>query len=321
MIDVGMNRTDGEPDGRRRVRVRRRTARALITPVPGGVGPMTIAMLLRNTLEAAKAAAADAAVRARGGRRRRAAARLAVPAVVRRRPPGVHRRASPFGPAEATGWQTLAVIDVLLALLALPAIARPDRVGHGSGPGEADRRRRDRQRDRLARRGAGRVPARSTHRRRDGPGRYGIWLALAGALIAWIGSWLTMRDESTPGASRRPTCRRRPAPSDERRLRSAPMLSRDQVLHVARLARLELTDEEVERFGGELSKVLDHIELIGELGDLDGRPATSHVDRRRERAARRRATPVAAASSRRCESAPDVADDGFRVPSSAWQPT
>ena len=29
----------------------------LITPVPGGVGPMTIAMLLRNTLEAAKAAA------------------------------------------------------------------------------------------------------------------------------------------------------------------------------------------------------------------------------------------------------------------------
>ena len=30
----------------------------LITPVPGGVGPMTIAMLLRNTLDAAKAAAA-----------------------------------------------------------------------------------------------------------------------------------------------------------------------------------------------------------------------------------------------------------------------
>ena len=55
------------------------------------------------------------------------------------------------------------------------------------------------------------------------------------------------------------------------------MLSRDQVLHVARLARLELTDEEVERFGGELSKVLDHIELINELGDLDDVPPTSHV--------------------------------------------
>lgn len=54
------------------------------------------------------------------------------------------------------------------------------------------------------------------------------------------------------------------------------MLDRDQVLHVARLARLELTDEEVERMAAELSKVLDHIEKIGEL-DLEGVPPTSHV--------------------------------------------
>jgi methylenetetrahydrofolate dehydrogenase (NADP+) / methenyltetrahydrofolate cyclohydrolase len=33
----------------------------LITPVPGGVGPMTIAMLLRNTLQAAQAADAAGA--------------------------------------------------------------------------------------------------------------------------------------------------------------------------------------------------------------------------------------------------------------------
>ena len=44
----------------------------------------------------------------------------------------------------------------------------------------------------------------------------------------------------------------------------------------------------------ELSKVLDHIEKIAELGDLAGVEPTSHVDRRRERAARRRAAPVAA---------------------------
>src|SRR5215207_8891178 len=55
------------------------------------------------------------------------------------------------------------------------------------------------------------------------------------------------------------------------------MLSRDQVLHVARLARLELTEEEVERFSGELSKVLDHIEKISELGDLADVEPTSHV--------------------------------------------
>ncbi|MDQ6605992.1 MAG: Asp-tRNA(Asn)/Glu-tRNA(Gln) amidotransferase subunit GatC [Actinomycetota bacterium] len=54
------------------------------------------------------------------------------------------------------------------------------------------------------------------------------------------------------------------------------MLDRAQVLHVARLARLELSDEEVERMAAELSKVLDHIEKIGEL-DLEGVPPTSHV--------------------------------------------
>ena len=55
------------------------------------------------------------------------------------------------------------------------------------------------------------------------------------------------------------------------------MIDREQVLHVARLARLQLTEEEVERMSGELSKVLDHIETIGELGDLEGVEPTSHV--------------------------------------------
>jgi len=33
----------------------------------------------------------------------------------------------------------------------------------------------------------------------DDPG-LGVWLGLAGALIAWVGSWMSLRDESTPGA-------------------------------------------------------------------------------------------------------------------------
>lgn len=53
-------------------------------------------------------------------------------------------------------------------------------------------------------------------------------------------------------------------------------LGREQVLHVARLARLELTGDEVERMQRELSHVLDHIEKIREL-DLEGVPPTSHV--------------------------------------------
>jgi aspartyl-tRNA(Asn)/glutamyl-tRNA(Gln) amidotransferase subunit C len=54
------------------------------------------------------------------------------------------------------------------------------------------------------------------------------------------------------------------------------MLDRAQVLHVARLARLELSEEEVDRMAAELSKVLDHIEKIGEL-DLERVPPTSHT--------------------------------------------
>ena len=54
------------------------------------------------------------------------------------------------------------------------------------------------------------------------------------------------------------------------------MLDRDQVLHVARLAQLELTEDEVGRMAAELSKVLDHIEKIREL-DLEGVAPTSHV--------------------------------------------
>jgi aspartyl-tRNA(Asn)/glutamyl-tRNA(Gln) amidotransferase subunit C len=54
------------------------------------------------------------------------------------------------------------------------------------------------------------------------------------------------------------------------------MLDRAQVLHVARLARLELGDDEVERMARELSHVLDHIEKISEL-DLRDVPPTSHV--------------------------------------------
>lgn len=57
VIDVGINRTDEGLVGDVDFESARRVARA-ITPVPGGVGPMTIAMLLRNTLDAAVAAAA-----------------------------------------------------------------------------------------------------------------------------------------------------------------------------------------------------------------------------------------------------------------------
>lgn len=92
------------------------------------------------------------------------------------------------------------------------------------------------------------------------------------------------------------------------------MIDRDQVLHVARLARLELSEAEVERMPGELSKILDHIEKIEELDDLEDAEPTSHVvglenvlrpDEPRPSLPRERAL----------EQAPDATPEGFRVPS------
>jgi len=54
VIDVGINRTDAGLTGDVEFEPAAERAR-LITPVPGGVGPMTIALLLRNTLQAARA--------------------------------------------------------------------------------------------------------------------------------------------------------------------------------------------------------------------------------------------------------------------------
>jgi aspartyl-tRNA(Asn)/glutamyl-tRNA(Gln) amidotransferase subunit C len=91
------------------------------------------------------------------------------------------------------------------------------------------------------------------------------------------------------------------------------VITRDEVLHVARLARLALAEDEIEPMARELSAVLDHVATIGEL-DLDDVTPTSHVvdvtgalrsDEPRPCLPRE----VALAQ------APAVSDDGFLVPS------
>jgi aspartyl-tRNA(Asn)/glutamyl-tRNA(Gln) amidotransferase subunit C len=52
-------------------------------------------------------------------------------------------------------------------------------------------------------------------------------------------------------------------------------ISRDEVLHVAQLARLALTDEEVERLGGQLDAILEAVAKVSEL-DLSDVEPTSH---------------------------------------------
>jgi len=91
------------------------------------------------------------------------------------------------------------------------------------------------------------------------------------------------------------------------------MIDREQVLHVARLARLELDDEEVTRMAGELSDVLGHIERIGAL-DLEGVTPTSHVvevaNALRADEPRASLAPEVALAA-----APEVEGEGFSVPS------
>jgi aspartyl-tRNA(Asn)/glutamyl-tRNA(Gln) amidotransferase subunit C len=52
-------------------------------------------------------------------------------------------------------------------------------------------------------------------------------------------------------------------------------ISREEVLHVARLARLELSEDELERFAEQLSAILDAVGKVGEL-DLSGVEPTAH---------------------------------------------
>jgi aspartyl-tRNA(Asn)/glutamyl-tRNA(Gln) amidotransferase subunit C len=52
-------------------------------------------------------------------------------------------------------------------------------------------------------------------------------------------------------------------------------ISKEEVLHVARLARLELTDEEVAKFQEQLSAILEAVSTVAEL-DLSDVPPTAH---------------------------------------------
>jgi aspartyl-tRNA(Asn)/glutamyl-tRNA(Gln) amidotransferase subunit C len=91
------------------------------------------------------------------------------------------------------------------------------------------------------------------------------------------------------------------------------MIDRDQVLHVARLARLELSEEEVARMSKELSDVLGHIEKIGEL-DLTDVPPTTHVIEV-SNALRPDEPEPSLPREVALANAPAVADGGFLVPS------
>lgn len=52
-------------------------------------------------------------------------------------------------------------------------------------------------------------------------------------------------------------------------------ISRDQVAHLAMLARIELSEAELQRMAGEISVILDSVARVGQVSDADV-PAMSH---------------------------------------------
>jgi aspartyl-tRNA(Asn)/glutamyl-tRNA(Gln) amidotransferase subunit C len=91
------------------------------------------------------------------------------------------------------------------------------------------------------------------------------------------------------------------------------VIEREQVLHVAKLARLRLSEDEVETMTGELSGILAHVDRISEL-DLDDVPPTSHVVEL-ENVLRPDEPRPSWPRDAVLEQAPDPADGAFRVPS------
>jgi aspartyl-tRNA(Asn)/glutamyl-tRNA(Gln) amidotransferase subunit C len=91
------------------------------------------------------------------------------------------------------------------------------------------------------------------------------------------------------------------------------VIEREQVLHVARLARLGLSEDEVERMAGELSGILEHVDRISEL-ELDDVAPTSHVVEL-ENVLRADELHQSLSQDEALASAPDPVDGAFRVPS------
>jgi aspartyl-tRNA(Asn)/glutamyl-tRNA(Gln) amidotransferase subunit C len=89
-------------------------------------------------------------------------------------------------------------------------------------------------------------------------------------------------------------------------------ISRDEVLHVARLARLALTDDEIERLTGELDKILEAVGVVAELDLADVEPTSHPLDLLNvwDEDVVRESLPLEDALA----NAPEAEDGHFRVP-------
>jgi len=89
-------------------------------------------------------------------------------------------------------------------------------------------------------------------------------------------------------------------------------ITRDDVLHVAKLAKLSLKEDEIDRMMSDLAKILTYVEQLGELDTTDV-PPTAHVAVTSTPLRKDEARSVLAAQETLAE-APRRVEDGFAVP-------
>ena len=241
VIDVGINRTDAGLVGDVDFESASQVAGA-ITPVPGGVGPMTIAMLLSNTLEAARLRQLSRDHPCRPKSAAIAADRTVL--YIRAIQQAVHT-----GPLveEDLGWQK--VRSSGSATKRVTASSSRTAVRTCSCTSRRSRATATRAWPRVS--GSSSRSPRGTRGCRPAQSARSDSEAVEGA-----GRW---------------------DPAPDGRLSSRSMaISSDDVLHVARLANLSLSDDEVARMSEQLSGILGHVDALAAL-DLEGVPPTAHA--------------------------------------------
>jgi aspartyl-tRNA(Asn)/glutamyl-tRNA(Gln) amidotransferase subunit C len=89
-------------------------------------------------------------------------------------------------------------------------------------------------------------------------------------------------------------------------------ISREEVAHLARLSRLAVTDDELDRFAGQLDVILQAVARVGEVAAADIPPTSHSVPL--TNVLREDVVVPCLAREDALSGAPDTAEDRFRVP-------
>lgn len=90
-------------------------------------------------------------------------------------------------------------------------------------------------------------------------------------------------------------------------------ITKDEVLYIANLARIKMSEEEVEKFTSQLDKILEYINKLNEIDTTEVEPL-SHIEEISNVMREDRVSNESFTSKEALEMAPDKEGDFFRVP-------